>query len=224
MPRVRLAPIVLSLILTSAIQASAAAYRLVAPDGTVYLTNAPNDPRYQRLRGVSGTEAGWLRVRDPQAPQYAAEISEAALRYGVPQRLVEAVIRAESAYNPAAVSRKGARGLMQLMPATASMLGVRDSFNPRQNIDGGVRHLRGLMDRYSNDLRLALAAYNAGEQTVSWYHGVPPFPETRQYVERILLDYGGAEAAGLPRTIFRYVEQDGTVTYTNIPVKPRSLR
>ena len=180
--------------------------------------------RYQRLRGVTGTEAGWLRVSDPQAPQFAAEISEAALQYGVPQRLVQAVIRAESAYNAAAVSRKGARGLMQLMPATASMLGVRDSFNPRQNIDGGVRHLRGLIDRYSNDLRRALAAYNAGEQAVNWYRGVPPYPETQQYVERILLDYGGAEGAGLPRAIFRYVGQDGTVTYTNIPVGSHSPR
>jgi soluble lytic murein transglycosylase-like protein len=220
--QVRLAAIVLSFIVYTAVQVSAAEYRLVAPDGTVYLTNAPNDPRYQRLRGVSGTEAGWLNVPNAQAPQYAAEVSEAALRYGVPQRLVEAVIRAESAYNPGAVSRKGARGLMQLMPATASMLGVRDSFNPRQNIDGGVRHLRGLMDRYSNDLRLALAAYNAGEQAVNWYRGVPPFPETRQYVDRILVDYGGAEAVGLPRTIFRYVGEDGTVTYTNIPVKRSS--
>jgi len=220
----RLARIALSLVLTSPVSAGAAAYRLVAPDGTVYLTNAPNDPRYQRLRGVSGTEAGWLRVPDPRAPQFAAEISEAALQYGVPQRLVEAVIRAESAYNAAAVSRKGARGLMQLMPATASMLGVHDSFNPRQNIDGGVRHLRGLMDRYSNDLRRALAAYNAGEQAVNWYRGVPPYPETQQYVERILLDYGGAEGAGQPRAIFRYVGQDGTVTYTNIPVGSHSPR
>jgi soluble lytic murein transglycosylase-like protein len=113
---------------------------------------------------------------------------------------------------------------MQLMPATASMLGVHDSFNPRQNIDGGVRHLRGLMDRYSNDLRRALAAYNAGEQAVNWYRGVPPYPETQQYVERILLDYGGAEGGGLPRAIFRYVGQDGTVTYTNIPVGSRSPR
>ena len=187
----RLARIALSLVLTSPVSAGAAAYRLVAPDGTVYLTNAPNDPRYQRLRGVSGTEAGWLRVPDPRAPQFAAEISEAALQYGVPQRLVEAVIRAESAYNAAAVSRKGARGLM---------------------------------DRYSNDLRRALAAYNAGEQAVNWYRGVPPYPETQQYVERILLDYGGAEGAGQPRAIFRYVGQDGTVTYTNIPVGSHSPR
>jgi soluble lytic murein transglycosylase-like protein len=222
--RLPLARLILCVSLTLPAEAGAGAFRLVAPDGTVYLTNAPNDPRYQRLRGVSGTDAGWLRVPNPQTPQYLAEISEAAERYGVPQRLVEAVIRAESAYNPVAVSRKGARGLMQLMPDTASKLGVRDSFNPRQNIDGGVRHLRGLMERYGNDLRLTLAAYNAGEQAVTWYGGIPPFPETRRYVDRILLDFGGGDSAGLPRAIFRYMGQDGTVTYTNMPVKPRPVR
>src|SRR5260370_35219139 len=80
------------------------------------------------------------------------------------------------------------------------------------------------MDRYSNDLRRALAAYNAGEQAVNWYRGVPPYPETQQYVERILLDYGGAEGGGLPRAIFRYVGRGGTVTYTNIPGGSRAPR
>ena len=94
------------------------------------------------------------------------EITAAAERYGVPHGLVAAVIRAESGFNPRAVSRKGAQGLMQLMPTTAASLGVRNSFDPRQNIEGGVRHLRSLIDRFPNNLPFALAAYNAGEKAV----------------------------------------------------------
>src|SRR5262249_57921463 len=100
---------------------------------------------------------------------------------------------AESEFNPRAVSRKGARGLMQLMPATASSLSVRDSFDPYENIDGGVRHLRRLLDRFHGNIPLAVAAYNAGEQTVINYHGVPPYRETRRYVSKILrrINYRG---------------------------------
>jgi soluble lytic murein transglycosylase-like protein len=200
--------------------AVAQSFRFVAPDGTVHITNAPNDPRYQRMGLVSGTQSRWLSL--PAGSQrYAAEIAEVAGRYGVPQRLVEAVIRVESAFNPAAVSRKGARGLMQLMPGTASVLGVRDAFNPRQNIDGGVRHLRGLMDRYPNNLPLAIAAYNAGEQAVDWYRGIPPYPETRQYVQKVLSEYGVMGAVAVPRSMYRYEDLDGTVTYTNVPRSTR---
>jgi soluble lytic murein transglycosylase-like protein len=197
-------------------------YRMVAPDGTVHLTNAPGDPRYRRMAGVSGTSAGWLRLPAAEPGRYAQEIAAAAARYGVPPRLVEALIRVESAFNPTAVSRKGARGLMQLMPTTAFMLGVQDSFNPRQNIDGGVRHLRSLMDRYPDDLTLVLAAYNAGEGAVRTYNGVPPFPETRRYVERVLGLYG--EASPPAQAFYVVPRADGSVLYTNILQPARSLR
>jgi soluble lytic murein transglycosylase-like protein len=211
-----------TVLLAAAGQVAGQSFRFVAPDGTVHVTNAPNDPRYRRMGGMSGTDAGWLNFAGIQPNRYASEITEAAERYGVDPRLVEAVIRAESAFNPGAVSRKGARGLMQLMPATASLLGVRDAFNPRQNIDGGVRHLRGLMDRYPTDLRLVLAAYNAGHQAVSMYGGVPPYPETRQYVERILRDYRGeVGAVTVPESTYHYLEPDGTIVYTNIPRRPQ---
>jgi len=200
-------------------------YRLSGNDGTVHFTNAPTDPRYQRMGiGVSGTSAGWLRLPQKDNLQYASEIQDAAARWGVPERLVHAVIRVESQFNPRAVSVKGARGLMQLMPETASQLGVSNSFDPRQNIDGGVRHLRGLIDRFGNDLPLALAAYNAGEKAVLNYRGIPPFPETRDYVSRVLYLYDGSNGSTTaPSTpVYRTVGEDGTLIYTNIP--PRGKR
>jgi soluble lytic murein transglycosylase-like protein len=101
------------------------------------------------------------------------------------------VIAVESGFNPRAVSRAGAGGLMQLMPRTAATLGVRDVFDPAENVDGGARHLRALLDRLGNNLPLALAAYNAGEQAVAQHGGIPPYPETRDYVARILRFLGG---------------------------------
>jgi soluble lytic murein transglycosylase-like protein len=207
---------VLAALLTPVMGEAASSYRLVESDGTIHLTNAPSDPRYKRM-GVSGTEAAFLRLPIGQLPRYAAEIEEAATQYGVPRRLIEEVIRAESAFNASAVSPKGARGLMQLMPATASRLGVRNSFDPRENIRGGVRHLRGLIDRYGNNLPLALAAYNAGEQAVDAYRGIPPYPETQQYVRKILAGYGMATPGSPPQAVYQYVDRDGTVTFTNIP-------
>ncbi|HEY7519798.1 MAG TPA: lytic transglycosylase domain-containing protein [Methylomirabilota bacterium] len=118
--------------------------------------------------------------------QPRAIIKEAADRYGVAEDVIAAVIEAESQFNPRAVSRRGAQGLMQLMPDTAASLGVEDPFSPRENIHGGVRHLRSLMDRFDNNLPLALAAYNAGHVAVIHYGGIPPYPQTRAYVSRIL--------------------------------------
>jgi soluble lytic murein transglycosylase-like protein len=119
-----------------------------------------------------------------------AYVRTAALRHGVPPELVLAIVEAESDFNPQAVSRRGARGLMQLMPVTASSLDVDDSFDPYANIEAGVRHLRRLIDRFDGDLPLVLAAYNAGEGAVQFYGGVPPYRETRRYVARILRRLG----------------------------------
>ena len=114
-----------------------------------------------------------------------AYIKQVAARYDVPADLVAAVIDAESSNNPRAVSRRGARGLMQLMPKTAKRLGVDDPFDPRANIEAGVRHLRAMIDIFGNDLPRVLAAYNAGEVAVIKHRGVPPYRETRAYVKRI---------------------------------------
>jgi soluble lytic murein transglycosylase-like protein len=118
-------------------------------------------------------------------------VDRVSREHGLDPKLVDAVVRVESNYNPSAVSRKGAMGLMQLMPATADRLGVDDPFDPEQNVRGGVREFARLVDRYRGNLQLALAAYNAGEGAVARYSGIPPYSETRNYVSRILSLYTG---------------------------------
>ena len=215
----RLRATLLITLLLPAVPAAAESFKLTEPDGTVHFTNAPNDPRYQRMGFTSGTEAGFLRLPQGDTAPYVHEIRDAAERYGVPIKLVSAVIKAESGFNPRAVSRKGAQGLMQLMPTTAATLGVRNSFDPRENIDGGVRHLRSLIDRFPNNLPFALAAYNAGEKAVVQYRGIPPYPETQDYVTKVLYFYGGPVEGGTtpPSRIYQTVAPDGAIIYTNIP-------
>jgi len=116
-------------------------------------------------------------------------VREASERHGVDADFLASVIRQESGGNSRAVSPAGARGLMQLMPATAEQLGVQDSFDPEQNVDGGARYLRELLERYRGDAVRALAAYNAGPEAVDRYQGVPPYPETRSYVRSVVRDY-----------------------------------
>ena len=198
-------------------EALAASFRLVDDDGVVHFTNAPADPRYRRSTELTGTTSGWLQLPAGRSGRYVAEIRDAASRYGIDAKLVESLIWVESTFDPWAVSRKGAQGLMQLMPGTASLLGVRDAFNPRQNIDGGVRHLRALLDRYQGSLPLALAAYNAGDEAVRSHRGVPPYPETQGYVRKILQLYGSDMHQPEQSQFYRYEDAQGSVTYTNIP-------
>jgi soluble lytic murein transglycosylase-like protein len=133
-------------------------------------------------------------------------VAEAAKNFDVSPLLVDSVIQVESNYNPLAVSPKGAQGLMQLMPATAQRFGVTDSFDPKQNIEAGVRYLKFLQDSFQDD-RLAIAAYNAGEKAVAKYRDVPPYPETIDYVAKVGKKFGQAKrAAG----------QDGQVTENQV--------
>ncbi len=131
---------------------------------------------------LPGVNFGTLRLN---TDAYAAEIRAAAATHGVDEAVVRAIIHAESAYNPNAMSRVGAQGLMQLMPATARRFGVANAFDAGQNIRGGVQYLAWLLKRYNGDLALAAAGYNAGEGAVDKYRGVPPYSETRRYVERV---------------------------------------
>lgn len=126
------------------------------------------------------------RVGAPMGPELEPLIGEMSSKYGVPDWLVRNVIRAESNGNPDATSPVGARGLMQLMPGTAAGLGVQDAYDPRQNVEGGVKYLRQLLDMFGNDHTKAVAAYNAGPGAVQRYGGVPPYSETQTYVKRVL--------------------------------------
>ena len=122
---------------------------------------------------------------NPIHPDIRQSIRNAATKYAISEKLIQSVIQAESSYQPDAVSPAGAQGLMQLMPATARELGVSDPFDVDQNIDGGARYLRKMMDRFGGDIKLALAAYNAGPGTVQRYNGNVPYPETQTYIQRV---------------------------------------
>ena len=150
-----------------------------------------------------GDEAEEVEARpQPTTAEIMAHIEEVAARHRVSPKLVAAIVAVESEFNPRAVSRRGAQGLMQLMPATAASLEVEDSFDIRENLDGGVRHLRILMTRFHNDLPLVLAAYNAGDRAVIAYGGVPPYPQTRRYVVRVLRRYDPEAARAASARIY----------------------
>lgn len=134
--------------------------------------------------------------KTPRTPQEMNEVINAvSSRHHLDPDLINSVIHAESGFNPRAVSRKGAQGLMQLMPQTASQLGVANTFDPGANVEGGTKYLRELLERYNFDLIKALAAYNAGPQRVEQYHGVPPYYETEAYVARIIRDFNRKKLA-----------------------------
>lgn len=126
------------------------------------------------------------QAKNPDAPPFHSHILRASRTYEVDAALIRAIIMAESNNNPRAVSHRGAQGLMQLMPSTAKWLGIEDAFDPALNIDGGVRYFKRLLDRFNGDIRLALAAYNAGSRYVRKYGGVPPFRATRIYIQKVL--------------------------------------
>ncbi|OGT35719.1 MAG: hypothetical protein A2W28_02225 [Gammaproteobacteria bacterium RBG_16_51_14] len=170
-------------------------YKYVDKHGRVLLTDKPDHSGYQRL---VKTWKGWVEQKSSGSNQnfaknrekYAKAIEHVATRYQLPHALLHAVITAESSYNANAVSRAGAVGLMQLMPETARRYGVKDRRNPLDNINGGTRYLRDLLRMFNNNLPLALAAYNAGENAVKEYgNKIPPYSETRTYVNRVIQYY-----------------------------------
>lgn len=167
--------------------ASADVYRYVDDAGVIHFTNHPVDERFEPVRVTpAGSRRGPRRA--PRVARYDSLISRLGQEHSVEPALVKAVIAAESNFDPKAVSRKGAQGLMQLMPGTARLLGVEDAFEPEQNVSGGTRYLRKMLTRYG-DMTRALAAYNAGPEAVDRYRGVPPYPETQDYVDRVLNYY-----------------------------------
>ncbi len=158
-------------------------------DGYVDVPTAEID-RFEK--DLSAPPAG----KTSHSPQEVSDVINAvSSRHHLDPDLINCVIHAESGFNPRAVSAKGAQGLMQLMPKTASQLGVSDAFDPGANVEGGTRYLRELLERYNFDLIKALAAYNAGPQRVEQYHGVPPYYETQAYVARIVRDFNSKKLA-----------------------------
>jgi len=170
------------LFILSGAQAHADIYRYQDENGVWHFTNINSDRRY-RL---------YIRVRDEDPSvfikKYDLIIEQASDTFGIDSSLIKAVIKAESGFDHKATSSKGAQGLMQLMPKTATDMEVRDPYEPEQNIFGGVRYLSDLLGRYNNNMERALAAYNAGPENVEAYKGVPPFPETETFIKRVL-DY-----------------------------------
>jgi soluble lytic murein transglycosylase-like protein len=166
-------------------------YSFVDAAGVTHFTNVPVDARYRLLLATppeerKGRPENWVA----KAGEFDHLIERAAHSHAVRPELVRAVILVESAFNPRAVSSRGAVGLMQLLPATARRYGVADAFDPEQNITAGVHYLRDLLTRYGNNLELTLAAYNAGEDAVERYgHSIPPFAETQHYVPTVLRIY-----------------------------------
>lgn len=212
-------------------QLKADIYNYLTPDNTQLFTNWPIDkPGYQLIWQKASVEPNMvvssismgdrkLIIKDPNAAptklsnrakanreRFSSFIEETALKVKLQPELLHAVILAESSYNPQALSKAGAQGLMQLIPATAQRYGVNDSFDPRQNIDGGARYLRDLLVMFNFDLKLALAGYNAGENAVIKYgYQIPPYAETQNYVRKVLGFYqeGRLRSASLMQTAQR---------------------
>jgi len=179
-----------------AVGATAQIYTRVNERGVVEATDTPVNQSFQLTYPGKGTLIHSRGFRGVYNGEFDGHIRDAAASHGVSADLVRAVIQTESAYDDRAVSSKGARGLMQLMPGTARQLGVGNAFDPRQNVFGGTRYLRRLLDQFSGNLDYALAAYNAGPNAVLRYNGIPPYKETRRYVRKVRKLLGG----GLIRT------------------------
>jgi soluble lytic murein transglycosylase-like protein len=178
----------LNILFSPANFAHADIFKYIDNEGVLHLTNVPSNPNAQYILVLK--EKRILFRPNIDAKRFDQIIVNAANKYKIDSALIKAVIKAESNFNHQAVSPVGARGLMQLMPATASQLQVEDVFHPEKNIEGGTRYLRYLLNVYRGDLTLALAAYNAGEGAVARYRNqVPPYRETQNYVKRVLSLY-----------------------------------
>jgi soluble lytic murein transglycosylase-like protein len=225
--------VVLALLLLPCLPASADIYQYTDENGVVHFSNVDvgktkkfttvkAEPREALTKEPAKHIPGPVKATSSAVvpTSYFQLINSASYKHGVDPSLVHAIIKVESDYNPYAMSKKGAMGLMQLMPQTALELNVKNSFSPAENIYGGVKYLRYLMDRYEGNLSLALAAYNAGETMVKRWGTIPPIRETQNYVKRILTLYNGTGGTFAPRyTIFIGYSEDGALLLTDNPSK-----
>jgi soluble lytic murein transglycosylase-like protein len=211
----------------AAIPVSADVYKYVDENGVVCYTDAPNGKKPLEVSSGRPTSATESETQTYHDKDYSGYVRKAALKYEIDPDLIKAVIKTESNGNHRAVSRKGAMGLMQLMPTTALDMNVSNPFNPEQNIEGGTKYLKYLLEKFNGNLTLALAAYNSGPGMVEKYGAVPPILETRQYVKRIFSlyngkQYGDADGSGVsrqavpkPTPIYKVKLEDGTILFTN---------
>ncbi len=216
-------------------------YKYVDEHGVICFTDAPFGRKTEKVseekksgqrfdsRAPAHTYAKKMQVSvSAGSADYSAYVREAAAKYEIEPELIRAVIKTESNGDHRAVSRKGAMGLMQLMPQTASDMNVSNPFSPEENIEGGTRYLRYLLEKFNGDITLAVAAYNAGPKTVEKYGNVPPISETIQYVKRVFALYRGKRSIPLqgtpepaaknfkvPTVVYKIVLEDGTVLFTN---------
>lgn len=198
-------------------------YKYVDENGVVCFTDTPFGKKANRVIKESATA---ISGQNQDTADYQSIVHEKASMYNIDPSLVKAVIKTESNWNHRAVSKKGAIGLMQLMPSTASDMNVSNPFNPEENIEGGIRYLKHLLERFKGDLTLALAAYNAGPKTVEKFGLVPPITETKQYIKKVLSLYNGngtnhpagtgsTKKEDKPQPIYKIVLEDGTILFTN---------
>jgi soluble lytic murein transglycosylase len=178
-------------------------YKFIDSGGTVHFTNMPQGKGYEKISSSKGPS--------PET-DYEYIIREKSAKYEIEPSIIKALINAESGWNPKAVSNKGAIGLMQLMPSTASEMNINNPYDPEENIEGGTRYLRMMLNRFNGDLDLALAAYNAGPATVEKNRGIPAFTETKKFVKKVL-----SKSRDSIRPVYTSTHKDGTVLYTNTP-------
>ena len=234
------------LIVFSLAPAYADIYKYVDENGVMCYTDVPFGKKAARIHKDKGknstasSPAKYARVSyrqgsnsDRYASDYHAIVREKASAYNIDPSLIKAVIKTESNWNCRAISSKGAMGLMQLMPGTANDLNVHNPFDPEENIEGGTRYLKYLLEHFNGDLTLALAAYNAGPKTVEKFGYVPPITETRQYVKKVLSLYNGSPAYAQTVSdpvkgekkadpIYKIILDDGTVLFTNSTFFPKN--
>lgn len=221
--------------LLSWIEAGADIYKSTSSDGSVTFTDAPTNKNAKVIVKEQKTSRAYKKTQHKSSVKNKKEnlnqkeafnniVEEKAKQHNVDPKLVKAVIKAESNWNPAAISPKGALGLMQLMPSTVNLMGVNDPFDPHENINAGIRYLKYLLERFNGNLTLALAAYNAGPGLVDRIKAIPSIPETIMYVKRVIKDYSGTtivpsyyvlDKKGRNDKIQKVVLQDGTILLTN---------